>query len=276
MTSLTDYLDTIRVVYPSLVTAAALGIAGGIVGTFVLLRREALVALAMPQVVAVGAALGMAMPWQILPPEWRTLVPALGAVIIAVLLLAWSRRQREGNWLLPSLYIGGLSLSFLIIAHSGEHVIEMQNLFTGMDVTMTPRQMLIASPVLLATGALCAILWRRWLLLAQAPAIAEAAGRHTNRWETLFLCILAVILLIGTSNLGAVMVVAVLFLPAATALPWAKRIPAALLLSMILSLIFLLAGLILSIEFSLPLSQSVGGVGFCCLVISHAAARVLK
>jgi zinc/manganese transport system permease protein len=276
MTPISEYIDTIRVVYPSLVTAAALGVSGGMVGTFVLLRREALLTLAMPQVVAVGAALGMAFPIQSLPTEWRTLAPALVAVIIAVLLLAWSKRRGAGNWLLPALYIGGLSLSFLIIAHSGEHVIEMQNMFTGMDVTMTPRQMMITSPLLLATAALCAILWRRWLLLAQAPAVAEAAGRHTNRWETLFLCILAVILLMGTSSLGAVMVIAMLFLPAATALPWASRIPTALLFSMILSLIFLCAGLILSIEFALPLSQSVGGVGFCCLVISHAAARVLK
>ncbi len=276
MTPLNEYIDTIRVVYPSLVTAAALGVSGGLVGTFVLLRREALLTLAMPQVVAVGAALGMAFPLLALPPEWRTLAPAIGSVIIAVLLLAWSKRRGAGNWLLPALYIGGLSLSFLIIAHSGEHVIEMQNMFTGMDVTMTPQQMSVTSPILLAAGALCAFLWRRWLLIAQAPAVAEAAGRHTNRWETLFLCILAVILLMGTSSLGAVMVIAMLFLPAATALPWARRIPTALLLSMILSLIFLGAGLILSIEFALPLSQSVGGVGFLCLVISHAAARVLK
>lgn len=268
MTPLSDYLETIRVVYPSLVTAAALGIGGGIIGTFVLLRREALLTLAMPQVVAVGAAIGLRMGWPSLPP-------ALGAVILAVLLLAWSKRQREGHWLLPALYIGGLSLSFLVIAHSGEHVIEMQNLFTGMDVTMTPQQMAINSPILVAAGALCAVLWRRWLLIAQAPAIAEAAGRRTNRWETLFLCILAVILLMGTSSLGAVMVIAMLFLPAATALPWANRVPTALVFSMILSLIFLVAGLVLSIEFNLPLSQSVGGFGFCCLVVSHAAARVL-
>src|SRR5438552_1529191 len=178
MTSLSDYIDTIRVVYPSLVTAAALGISGGIVGTFVLLRREALLTLAMPQVVAVGAALGMAFPWQTLPPEWRTLAPALGAVIIAVLLLAWSKRRGAGNWLLPALYIGGVSLSFLIIAHSGQHVTEMQNLFTGMDVAVRPEQMAISSPILLVAGAVCALLWRRWLLIAQAPAVAEAAGRH--------------------------------------------------------------------------------------------------
>lgn len=269
MTPISDYLDTIRVVYPSLVTAGALGIGGGIVGTFVLLRREALLTLAMPQVVAVGAAVGLRMGWPSLPP-------ALAAVTLAVLLLAWSKRQREGHWLLPALYIGGLSLSFLIIAHSGQHVTEMQNLFTGMDITMTPKEMAITAPILLATGTLCALLWRRWLLLAQAPAIAEAAGRRANRWETLFLCILAVILLMGTSSLGAVMVIAMLFLPAATALPWCNRIPTALILSLILSLIFLAGGLILSVEQNLPLSQSVGGLGFCALVASHAAARVLK
>jgi zinc/manganese transport system permease protein len=269
MTSIGDYIHIIEVVYPSLVTAAALGIAGGIVGTFVLLRREALLTLAMPQVVAVGAAIGLRMGWPSLPP-------ALAAVILAVLLLAWSRRQREGNWILPALYIGGLSLSFLVIAHSGQHVIEMQNLFTGMDVTMTPLEMAITSPILLATGSLCAVPWRRWLLLAQAPAVAEAAGRRTNRWETLFLCILAVILLMGTSSLGAVMVIAMLFLPAATALPWANRIPTALLFSAILAVFFLAAGLVVSIEFNLPLSQSVGGFSFCSLVISHAAARALK
>jgi ABC-type Mn2+/Zn2+ transport system permease subunit len=80
----------------------------------------------------------------------------------------------------------------------------------------------------------------------------------------------------GTSSLGAVMVIAILFLPAATALPWCNRIPTALLLSMILSVIFLTGGLILSVEQSLPLSQSVAGLGFCALVASHAAARVLK
>ena len=269
MIPISEYLDTIRVVYPSLVTAAALGISGGIVGAFVLLRREALLTLAMPQVVAVGAAIGLRM-------GWPSLAPALAAVIVAVLLLAWSRRQREGNWLLPALYIGGLSLSFLIIAHSGQHVSEMQNLFTGMDVTMTPEQMMIISPILLATAALCAVLWRRWLLIAQAPAVAEAAGRRTNRWETLFLCILAVILLLGTNSLGAVMVIAMLFLPAATALPWSARVPTALIFSMFLALIFLAAGFVLSVRFDLPLSQSVGGLGFCALVVSHAAARALR
>ena len=97
----------------------------------------------------------------------------------------------------------------------------------------------------------------------QSPAKPAKAG---NRWLNIIKRILV----------GVVMVLAMLFLPAATALPWCNRIPTALILSMILSVIFLSGGLILSVEQNLPLSQSVGGLGFCALVASHAAARVFK
>ena len=263
--TLSDYIDIVQLLAPSLATAAAIGVAGGITGVFVLLRREGLAALAMPHVVAVGAAVGLRMGWPKLPP-------ALGAVVIAVLLLVWSKRRGASNWLLPSIYVAGLSLSFLIIANSGQHVAELQALFTGIDVAASPGQAYLAVPVLLMAGLCCALLWRRWLLLAQAAPTAEAAGLRLGRWEIGFLCLLAVVLLVGTNALGAVMVVAMLFLPGAAILPWVKRVPAALIGAVVLALLFLLGGLILSVEWSLPLSQSVGGVGFAALVTLHLAA----
>ena len=63
----------------------------------------------------------------------------------------------------------------------------------------------------------------------------------------------------GTDTLGVVMVLAMLFLPAATALPWVARIPAAMVVTVILGLLFLAVGTVLSIEMGWPLSQSVGG-----------------
>ena len=203
---------------PSLVTASALGVAGAVAGVFVLLRREGLVALAMPHTVAIGAALGLRLGWPSLPP-------ALGAVVVATFLLAWSKRRGANDWLLPSLYVGGLSLSFLLIANSGQHVAHMQNLFTGMDVAVAPEQAYFAVPVLLAASVPSAVLWRRWLVLAQSPGVAEVAGLHPGRWEVAFLCLLALVLLVGTHAVGAVMVLAMLFLPAATVLPWVHEFP---------------------------------------------------
>jgi ABC-type Mn2+/Zn2+ transport system permease subunit len=269
MTSLSEYLDVVLLLAPSLATAAAIGVAGSLVGVFVLLRREGLVALAMPHVVAVGAAVALRMGWPTLPP-------ALGAVALAVLLLVWSKRRGASHWLLPSLYVAGLSLSFLIIANSGQHVAELQGLFTGVDVAVAPEQAYVAVPVLLAAGLVCATLWRRWLLLSQAAATAEVAGLRPSRWEVGFVCLLAVVLLVGTSALGAVMVIAMLFLPGAAILPWVRSVPAALAGAVALAGVFLLAGLTLSVEWNLPLSQSVGGVGFAVLALMHLAAGLFR
>src|SRR5205823_7821221 len=121
---------------------------------------------------------------------------------------------------------------------------------------------LIASPILIVVGVVCALLWRRWLLVAQAPAAAELAGLRPHWWDALFLLLLTITTLLGTDSLGIVMVLVMLFLPAAAVLPWARRIPAALVISAALSLVFLAIGFYLSNVMSWPLSQSVGGVGF--------------
>jgi ABC-type Mn2+/Zn2+ transport system permease subunit len=260
-------VDVARVEWPSLAAGAAVGVAASLVGVFVLLKREALVALAMPQIVAVGAAIGLRLGWPSLPP-------ALGAVAIAVLLLVWSQRRGAHNWVLPSLYIAGLSFSYLVIANSGQHLAELQAVFTGIDVAVTPSQVAVAVPILIASGLVCAFLWRRWVLLSQASATAEAAGLKPGRWEIGFLCLLSIVLLMGTSTLGTIMVVAMLFLPAAAVLPWARRVPSALAGAAILSLLFLAVGFVCSVEWEWPLSQSVGGVGFAFLITSAAAARL--
>src|SRR5438477_98034 len=80
-------------------------------------------------------------------------------------------------------------------------------------------------------GVFRALLCRRWLLIAQAPAAAELAGIRPNRWDALFLLLLTFTALLGADSLGIVMVLVMLFLPPAAVLPWAKRIPAALVAS---------------------------------------------
>lgn len=272
MTPLGEYVQIASLLAPSLLTAGAIGVAASACGVFVLLRKEGLVALAMPEIVAVGAAVSLRLGLS----DAMRLLPPLGAVVVAVLLLAWSKRRGVNAWMLPSVYVAGLCISFLIIANSGQHVAEMQALLTGIDVAVAPQQAWMAVPLLLACGGVVAVLWRRWLLLAQAPATAEVAGVRIGRWEMVFLCLLAVVLLVGTNDLGAVMVVAMLFLPAAIVMPWCRRVPSALIAAAGVSLLLLAGGFVLSIEMTWPFSQSVGGAGFALLVASHALAQIIR
>src|SRR5687768_5917918 len=96
--SLTQLLEFATFLAPSLITAAAVGVAAAVLGVFVLLRREALAALALPQAVAVGAAVGYRLSGVVLPAVvadhigWPTLPPAVLAAAVTVVLLGWARR----------------------------------------------------------------------------------------------------------------------------------------------------------------------------------------
>ena len=269
--------------WPSIVTGLAAGIAGGVLGVFVLLRREALVALALPQVVAAGAAFGMrffgplAVPPALEPLAvhvgWPTLPPAVAFVVAALLALAVSRRH-GADLLLPCVYLAGLCLSFLFVAGAGQHLADIQKLFTGIDVSTDEHVAEFSAPLLLVCAAGAAMLWRRWLLLAQAPATAALAGLRPAAWEALFLWLLAATVLLGTNALSVVMVLVMLFMPAAAVLPWVRRVPAALGASVAVSQVMYVAGFVLANEMDWPLSHSVGAVGFAVLLASHAAARV--
>jgi ABC-type Mn2+/Zn2+ transport system permease subunit len=247
----------------------SMAIAGGITGIFMVLRRESLLALSVPQVVMLGAAVGLRLGWPTLPP-------ALVTVAVALTLTAWCRRREAENLVLPALYIAGVCLSMLVIANAGAHLMEVQNLFTGIDVAVGERQAIVISSILLSTGVVCALFWRRWLLLAQAPAIAELARLRPVRWNALFLCLLAAVLVLATHALGTVMVIGLLFLPAASVLPWTRRIPNAVLASALVAVVAVASGFVLSVEMGWPLSHSVGGAGFTVFLISHTFAQLIR
>jgi ABC-type Mn2+/Zn2+ transport system permease subunit len=265
-----NWSDLIVFFWPALAIGGALALAGPAVGTFVLLRRDGLLALAIPQAVAVGAALAMKYNWS------SNLPPALAAMVLALALLAWTRRQRHDDSLLPCLYVGGLCASFLLIANAGAHVEELQSFLTGIDVAVTPQEVAHSAPILLAVAIVTVVFWRRWLLIAQSPTTAQLARRSPALWELLFLCLLGLVVLIGTHAMGVVMVLALLFLPAGTVLPWAKRIPPAVALAMGVGICDFVLGFYLSNTMSWPLSQAVGGVGFGIFLLSHVVGLLAR
>ncbi len=269
MTGFSEYINVLQILWPSLVAAAGMGVAAGVIGNFVLLRKDSLIAITLPNMVALGAAIALRLGLPTLPVS-------LISVVLAVMMLASSKRSGTNHLLLASIYIAALCLSFLVIAGSGQHVAEMQSMFTGVDVAVTPFGAWMNLALMSLAAIICAIFWRRWLVMAQAPTTAEVNGLKPYRWELGFLLLLSVILLLGTNTLGVVMVIALLFLPAATVLTWARNIPQAMICTVLVSLLLVVAGFILSVECDWPFSQSVGGAGFVFMLISQGILHLKK
>jgi zinc transport system permease protein len=267
----TPLLEVAAFFWRGLLTAAALAVACATIGPFVLLRREGLVALVLPEAVVAGASVAM-----LLHDDQHRLRNSIIGVALTLPLLAWTR-YRKLDYLLPALYVAGLCIPFLVIADHGQaHLGELQQILTGYDVAVAGSDAWLTLATVLPCAVVCAALWRRWLLLAQSPTTAKIATLHPVAWDLLFLVLLGTIVLMGTHAMGVVMVLALLFLPAATALPWARRIPTALALSIVIALIDVVLGFYLSVRLNWPFSQSVGGAGFAILVLSQFAAHLIR
>ncbi len=257
-----DDLELARFLWPSLATAVAVTVAAAPTGAVVILRRDSLLALALPQVVALGLAFGLHF-------QWTPWLPAIGVVALTLSVVSWARQRHRADALLPALYIVGVAGSILLIAHSGEHLATLQNLFIGLDVTATPSEAAVAVPILLALTLPVVLFWRRWLLLAQAPSTAQIAGLRPARWHLLFLAILSAIVLLATGMLGTVLIIAALFLPPLAALPWSRRLPSLMLLSTTAGMTSLALGFELSTRMDWPFSHSVAAAGALLALLSH-------
>jgi ABC-type Mn2+/Zn2+ transport system permease subunit len=260
--TLESELELARFLWPSLLTAAAVALAGAPTGAIVMLRRESLFALALPQVVAAGLAFGLRYH---LPP-W---LPAVFAVLLTLCIVAWARRKHRADALIPAIYVAGIAGSILLIAHSGQHLATIQNLFTGLDVAVTETEAKVAVPLLLLFVLPVVLLWRRWLLLAQAPTTAQIAGLRPANWHLLFLTLLSSIILLATDMLGTILIMTMLLVPSLAALPWARRLPDLMLLSAGAAVLSLAAGFHLSAQLDWPFSHSTAAAALLLVLLSH-------
>ena len=255
-------VQTYDVTYASLWMAVAVGMAGGVAGVFVVLRRESLLALVLPQTSAVGAAVALRYGLPVIPVAMSATALAMGVVAVA----RWKRFEER---VLPALYVGCMGLALLIISGTAEHAHDIHNVLHGGDVYVTDAQLQWAIPTLLLVAGLIVVFWRRWVLIAQLPEAAQLAGAHPLKWHATFLVMLASLVIVGTSTCGMIMVLSALFLPAATVLPWAKRLPGAMTSATLMSVVFVIGGYVLAVVQDWPFSHTVATLGLACATASQ-------
>src|SRR5438105_68301 len=106
---------------PAILIAGSIAVSAGVLGVFVLLKRHTLAALAVPQAVAVGVAVGMRLTWpHLLTADGplgahAALIPSAIAAALSILFLASTRSPAHVDALLGACYVGGWSLSFLLL-----------------------------------------------------------------------------------------------------------------------------------------------------------------
>jgi manganese/zinc/iron transport system permease protein len=232
--------------------SAILGIVGGVLGSFALLRRQSLLGDALSHAALPGICLAF-----ILTGARTPLVLLIGAGVagwlatLVVLRLVRDTRISEDAALgiVLSVFFGFGIMLLTFIQHGGSgNQAGLDRYLFGQAATLLQGQ--VISMALLGGTALLivALLFKEFKLLTFDSQFATTLGLPTQRLNILLTSLIVVAVLIGLQTVGVVLMAAMLIAPAAAARQWTERLGTMLVLAALFGALAGVSGALLSVS----------------------------
>ncbi|HWQ92335.1 MAG TPA: iron chelate uptake ABC transporter family permease subunit [Clostridia bacterium] len=222
---------------------AMLGIAAGVIGSFTLLRKRALmgdalshsmlpgIALAFMLAVAAGAS-GKALPILLLG---ATLTGLLGLGTILLLRKLTRLKEDAALGIVLSVFFGaGVAVLGVVQRMGLGHAAGLESFIYGKTASM-----LSSDAVMIGTAAglvigVCTLLFKEFKLLCFDADYAATLGWPTLLLDAVLMGLVVAVTVIGLQAVGLILVIALLIIPAAAARFWTERLPNMILISAVL------------------------------------------
>lgn len=240
-----------------IVTAAAIGIASGSIGPFVLLEHLALAGDALSHVALPGIALALAYS---IDPFWGVLVSLILAAYVVWAIRA--KTQLPGDALIGVLFTTSLAVGVLTIPN--QDIIE--SLF-GEFPTLTSIKFVLVVSTAIILSLLTFLSARRFTFLNLSR---ELAGVHKigQKTELAFLLIFAIVVALGIKLVGTLLMGALTIIPALTARNLVHSMRSYLLVSAVLGGIISVVGVIIANYWHFFPGPTIVLLGVGCFAIS--------
>lgn len=253
----------------ALVAVVALAIAGGLLGTWVVLRRLAFFTHAIGSATFPG--LVVAAPWGIAPPL-AALAAGLG---FAGLLSRLTRDRAIGADAATGLILAGmLALGSVLASDVYPAGAGVDQLLFGTLLGLSDTDLWLAALAAAAATGASVALARTWLATGFDPAGAGALGVRAQLGDWLLLALLAATVVAALPAVGALLVSTLLVVPAATARLVTGSLRALLAASIGLAALEGVAGLLAAYNLDMPPGPAIailGGSAFGLVALAQVA-----
>jgi len=263
-----DYALLLPLVSNSLIAGAVLGVVGGLIGIFIMMRDMAFAVHGIAELSFAGAAFALLIGADVVTGS------VLGSLIAALILGFLGTRARDRNSITGVLMPFGLGLGILFLSLYEGRSANKFGLLTGQIVAVDDVQlngMLLLSLVVVLALIL---IWRPLTFASVDPVVANARGVRTSGLSIIFMVILALAVAVTIQVVGALLVLALLITPAAAAM----RVTSNPVLTVVLSIAFaelaVVGGILLALAGSLPISPYVTTISFLIYVICRSIEYV--
>lgn len=262
------YGELVALLSQSIIAGAILGVIGGFVGLFVMLRRHAFAVHAIAEMSFAGAALFLLLGYNVVTGS------LVGSVISALLIALMGARAHENDSIIGALMPFGLGLGILFLSLYSGRAANKFSLLTGQIVSVDSAQltsMIIGGVVIIAA---LAIMWRPLMFASLDPVVASAKGVPLKALSIAFMIVLGIATALSVQVVGSLLVLALLITPAAAALQITASPLRALILSVLFAETAMVGGILLALAGSLPISPYVTTLSFLIFVVCRLVRAV--
>ncbi|KAB2331456.1 metal ABC transporter permease [Bacillus mesophilum] len=239
-----------------------------ILGLFLILRRQSLMADTLSHISLAGVALGLLMG---VNPTWTNI---LVVAVIAVLLEFLRQMYRTYSEISVAILMSaGMALALVLMGlNDGGATLSMTQFLFGSIVTISEQQIWMLIALTAIIGVLYFIFRKPMYILTFDEETAFTAGLPIKLMSILFNVLTGVTIAIIMPIVGALLVSAIIILPAAISLRLSKSFMGVIFLGMFIALAGMLSGLVASYELGTPPGASITLI----LMVIFAAATLLK
>ncbi|KNC19592.1 ABC transporter permease [Arthrobacter sp. RIT-PI-e] len=256
-----NYAQLLPLVRNSLIAGAVLGVLGGLIGTFVMMRDLAFAVHGIAELSFAGAAFALLVGANVVAGS------LVGSVLAALLLGVMGIRARDRNSVIGVVMPFGLGLGILFLALYQGRAANKFGLLTGQIVSVDSVQLnLLVGCAVLVMLALV-VIWRPLTFASVDAELAEARGVPVRGLSILFMVLLGVAVALSIQVVGALLVLALLITPAAAALRVTSSPALVVTLSVVFACTAVLGGILLALGGRIPISPYVTTISFAIYVI---------
>ena len=259
--SFQNYAELLGLLHNSILAGALLGLIGGLIGVFVVMRDLTFAVHGISELSFAGAAFALLVGFNVV------IGSILGSLSAALLIGFLGVRARERSSFIGVLMPFGLGLGVLFLALYPGRAANKFGLLTGQIVAVDDPQLFWMLGVSVIVIAVLAVLWRPLMFATVDPEIAAARGVPVRALSPVFMIVLGLTVAMAVQVVGALLVLALLVTPAAAAM----RVTASALWVPVLSVTFgvtsVVGGILLALGGSLPISPYVTTISFLIYVV---------
>ena len=268
------YGEILALVANSLWAGLVLGLVGGLIGVFVVQRDMAFAVHGISELSFAGAAAALLLGVDVV-------TGSLVGSVLAALLIGWlGARARERNSIVSVLMPFGLGLGILFLSLYEGRSANRFSLLTGQIVSVQNDQ--LGWLVILGVVGLIALLviWRPLRFDSLDPQSAAARGVPTVGVSLGFMLLLGLVVAVAVHIIGALLVMALLVVPAAAAMKVSSGPVAVPVLAAVFGVVSAVGGILLAVMGTLPVSPYITTISFLiylgCRLLGARRGRVVR